>query len=238
MHTEVIQGILLQKIAYGENDLILKILTSNEGLKSFIFPGGKSKKKKSNLLLPLAVISVEFVQKPNKELAYVKQIEADIIWQDTPFNPYKSGVLFFMNEVVLLTVKEQEDNAGLYQFLLNATQILDLTNNVAHFPIVFLIQLTNYLGFYPKLDEQGIYFDLREGVFTKYKPNHPAYVSAENSQQIKNYLNSKLDGTGCPLINAERRKQILFEIINYYRMLFDNFQELKSIAVLESVFHE
>lgn len=238
MQNEIVQGILLQKIAYADNDYIIKILTEKEGVKSLIFPGGKSKKKNGNLLMPLALLSINYHHKHGKDLATVKSIDAEIIWTDIPFNPYKSGVLFFMNEVVSLTCKEQEDNSGLYHFLLNATQILDLTSNVTHFPQIFLLQLTNYLGFYPKVNEKGIYFDLREGVFVATKPNHPAYVSSENSALIKAYLFAKLDGSYCPDINAVQRKQVLIDILNYYRVLFDHFNELKTLAVLESVFHD
>src|SRR5688572_33109050 len=117
-----VEGIVLQKTNYSDTSLIVKLLTATEGVKSFIFPGGKSKKKHGNTLIPLSVVSVSFTQKPNHNLASIKEIEPVIVLRDIPFNPYKSCILFFMNEVLNNTVKEQEDNEGLYYFVKNAVQ--------------------------------------------------------------------------------------------------------------------
>lgn len=236
MRSGTIEGIVLQKTNYSDNAIILRLLTETEGVKSFIFPSGKSKKKHGNLLIPLSVINVSFGQKSNHNLATILEIEAVVILKEIPFDPKKSGILFFMNEVLNNTVKEQEDNEGLYNFVKHAVQILDLTTNTLNFPCVFLIQLTNYLGFFPKINEGGKYFDLSEGTFVRYCPAHPIYVSEETSAVIISFLNSKLDGSDQPHYNLQQRRNALHELLNYYRILFDHFKELKSLAVLEETF--
>mgnify|MGYP005740669965 FL=1 len=56
------QGIVLNKIKYKENSLIVKVLTRAAGICSFIARIGKGKKKKniSNYFQPLSVIEIEF----------------------------------------------------------------------------------------------------------------------------------------------------------------------------------
>ncbi len=238
MQSGTIEGILLQKTDYSDNALILKLLTESEGVRSFIFPGGKSKKKQGNTLIPLSVVNVTFTQKPNHNLGSVREIESAVVLRDIPFNPYKSGILFFMNEVLNNTVKEQEDNEGLYNFVKHAVQILDLSESTLNFPAVFLIQLTNYLGFYPKVNEGGKFFDLREGTFVRYQPSHPMYVPEETSAVIKSLLDTKLDGSNQPVYNLQTRRRALHELLNYYRVLFDHFHDLQSLAVLEATFHD
>lgn len=238
MLSATVEGIVLQKTDYSDNAIILKLLTESEGVKSFIFPGGKSKKKHGNTLIPLSVVNVSYTQKANHNLGSIHEIESLIILKDIPFNPYKSGILFFMNEVLNNTVKEQEDNEGLFHFVKQAVQILDLSTNTANFPSVFLIQLTNYLGFFPKINEGGKYFDLREGTFVRYEPTHPMYVSEDTSKSILALLNTKLDGSNQPAFNLQTRRRILHELLNYYRILFDHFKDLQSLAVLEATFHD
>lgn len=238
MQIESIEGIVLQKINYAEHAVIIKLLTETDGVRSFIFPGGKSKNKQGNLLNPLAIVQVEFTKKPNQDLGSIREIHAAVVFRDIPFNPYKSGILFFINEVLNNTVKEQEESEGLYQFLRNALQVLDLADSIKNFPAVFLIQLTHYLGFYPKVNEGGVYFDLQEGTFVSYRPAHAMYVSQETSGFILSLLNAKLDGSNQPHIPLQMRRKVLHELINYYRVLFDHFKDLHSLPILEETFHD
>lgn len=238
MISGTVEGIVIQKTDYSDTSVIVRLLTEYSGVKSFIFPGGKSKKKGGNLLMPLAIVSVTYTQKPNHELGNIKEISPLLILKDIPFNPIKSGILFFMNEVVIQTVKEQEDNERLYQFLKSSVEILDLTNNYKNFAVVFLIQLTNYLGVYPKINSNAIYFDLRESTFIAHPPSHPAYVSAETSKVILDLMQTKLDGSNSPQISLQQRRSALHEMLNYYRVIFDQFKDLHSLAVLETTFHD
>lgn len=238
MFAGTLEGIVLQKTDYSDTSIILKLLTPDEGVKSFIFPGGKSKKKHGNTLIPLSLVAVSFVQKNNHNLASIREVEPRVILRDIPFNPYKSCMLFFMNEVLNNTVKEQEDNEGLYHFVKNAVQVLDLSDRTLNFPVLFLIQLTHYLGFYPKINEGGRFFDLREGTFVRYQPAHPAYVSEETSKVLLTLMTCKLDGSDQAAFPLAMRRKALYEMLHYYRLLFDHFKDLESLAVLEATFHD
>lgn len=46
MQSASVEGIVLQKTSYGDNGLIVKLLTENEGIKSFIFHGARVKRRK------------------------------------------------------------------------------------------------------------------------------------------------------------------------------------------------
>lgn len=238
MQSVVIEGIVLQKINYSETSIIVKLLTEHEGVKSFIFPGAKNKKKKGNLIAPLSILSLTYFQRTNNALATIQEIEPSVVFRELPFNPYKSSILFFMNEILNNTVKEQEDNAELFQFLKSALQILDLSNNTSNFPIKFLLLLTKYLGFFPKIADDPRYFDMREGCFVRNIPAHPMYVSESLSKLILDFSKCNLDGTNDPQIDLITRRKLISELINYYRLIYDNFKDLNSLAVLEATFHE
>ena len=233
-----VEGIVISKVNYSDTGLIIRLLTQHEGVMSFIFPGGRSKKKNGNLIQPLSILEVTYQTKPNTDLSSVRELHAAVVWRDIPFNPYKSGILFFMNEVLAQTVRENEDNEGLYLFVKNALQILDLQDDTRHFPSFFLFGLLQYLGFYPKLCEHPKYLDLREGCFVQSTPAHPYFAAEDISEGILQLMNAKLDGTNAPQIPLAMRRKIMYELLNYYRAHFDQFSELQSLPVLEATFHE
>lgn len=238
MRVDSVEGIVLQKIDYSDTSIIVKVLTREEGVLSFIFPGGKSKKKSGNLIHPLAILQITFSKANNRDLATIKEISPSVVWKEIPFNPYKTSILFFLAEVLNLTVREQEDNEGLYEFVKNALQVLDLTEHTKNFPVIFLIQLTNYLGFYPKLSDEPKYFDFSEGSFVPLRPAHMMYAGSDTSATILRLMKCRLDGNDTILISSSERKAALYEMLNYYRVLFDHFREVQTLSVLEAVLHD
>ena len=138
MATHKTKGIVLRKINYSETSLIIKVLTPYEGVKSFIYQGAKRKKKKGNIISSLAIINIEYYQRNDSDLAKISNIELAKIYTSIPFDPYKSSVVFFMNEVINNTIRDNEHNDELYSFLENILQVLDLTDKFANFSIKFL----------------------------------------------------------------------------------------------------
>ena len=232
------EGIVLQKTNYSETSLIVKIFTLDKGLQSFIFPGAKRKNKKGNLITPLAILQIEYFQRADSDLGKISRIESEVVYKNIPFDPIKSSILFFLNEVVYNTVKEEQYNPELYHFLKSALSILDILENSANFALQFLLEFTKHLGFYPNVEKEARYFDLLEGKFSKYTPNHPNYIEAENSQLLLSILGTKFDDKLDLKLNAKKRRILTYEVLKYYQVLFDNFKTIKSLPVLEITFHD
>ncbi|MEO9533827.1 MAG: DNA repair protein RecO [Crocinitomicaceae bacterium] len=236
MSAKEVEGIVLQKIDYSETSLIIKVLT-NDGLQSFIYQGAKRKGKKGNLISPLAIITIDYYQRNDSDLAKIKSIEPAVVFKTIPFDPFKSSVVFFMNEVLNKSIKERDPDQELYTFLRSILEILDISDEIASFPIKFLYQLTKYLGFYPQIDEGGLYFDLQEGRYRKYIPNHPFYLSKEKSALLLAFSGTNFDGLQDPKTTLNDRRQLVNDLLNYYKVIFDNFQDIQSLAILEATFH-
>jgi DNA repair protein RecO (recombination protein O) len=236
MSTGHLEGIVLQKTHYSETSLIIKVL-SIEGIQSFIFQGAKRSNKKGNLISPLAVLSIEYYRRNESELGKIKSVETALLLKDIPFNPKKASVLFFMNEVLNKTIKERDNDEDIYLFIRSVLEILDLSDHYANFPIKFLYQLSKYLGFYPQQDKNGLYLDLQEGRYLSHIPNHPFYLSEEKSAMLKAISGSKFDGNNDPVIDLNTRRQLVNDLLSYYRVIIDNFGEIQSVAVLEATFH-
>ena len=237
MSTLQTEGIVLQKIDYSESSLIIKLLTPDEGIQSFIFQGAKRKNKKGNLVSPMAVVSIEYFRRNDSALGKIRSLESALVFKQIPFDPYRSSVLFFMNEIVIKTVKDKSVDEDLYTFLRSMLEILDLSEKIANFPIKFLYQLTKYLGFYPQIEPNGIYFDLQEGKFVKYEPNHPFYLNKKDSQLLLQLSKQGFDSESELSLPLETRRKLLSDLLKYYQVIIDNFEEVKSVAVLEASLH-
>ena len=85
MGTHITEGIVLQKTDYSETSLILKILTEDKGLQSFIFQGAKRKNKKGQLVSPLSVLSITYFQRKESDLSKISSIELAAIYKNIPF---------------------------------------------------------------------------------------------------------------------------------------------------------
>lgn len=232
------EGIVLHKVNYSETSLIIKIFTLKNGLQSFIFQGAKRKNKKGNLISPLSIIQINYFQRQDSELAKISEVQSEVSYKTIPFNPIKSGIVFFINEIIYNSVKEEQYNPDLYHYLKNSLCILDLIDNPANFPIQFLIDFTKYLGFYPALEPDAKFFDLLEGKFSKYSPNHPNYLEGENVQLLILLMKRKYDDESPLHINAATRRQLTNDMISYYKVIFDNFKTIKSLPILEMTFHD
>jgi len=238
MSRKVTRGIVLQKIDYSETSLILKVLTPHNGVQSFIFPGAKRKKKHGNLVHSLAILSIEYFQRKDSDLAKISSIEPAIVFQTLSFDPYKSSILFFMNEVLLHTLRDNERNDELYSFLENILQVLDHTEKFANFPVKFLYRLTRYLGFAPEVNEDAIYLDLQECQFTEYRPSHPDYLDQESTGYLLALSQANFDGENDPQIPLSKRRQLVYDLLKYYHVVIDQFKPIKSLAILEATFHD
>lgn len=238
MKREHLEGIVLQKTHYSESSLILKLLTDRNGIQSFIFQGAKRKHKNGQLISPLAILSVDYSIRGDSQLGKIHHITPALVYQAIPFDPYKSSSVFFVNEVLLKTVKEAAIDTTMYHFLRNALVLLDTSERVANFPIWFLYQFTRYLGVYPQEDSNGIYLDLQEGRYVPSPPLHPLYLSREKSSILKTVSGMKFGDAHEFRLSLDIRRELVNDLLRYYRTLFDHFSEIKSVGVLEAVFHD
>jgi len=237
MSNFITEGIVLQKINYSESSLILKVYTENEGLKSFIFQGAKSKKKNSNIIFPFSILEISYFQRKDSDLAKISSVETSVIYKEIPFDPIKSSIVFFLNEIIIKCIKEEEKNHELYIFLKNSFQILDVVDEVSNFPVQFLWELTKFLGFYPQMEENPRFFDILKGKFCMNTPLHPNYLDEHKTKNLLSILPIKLGDKSTLKLSGKIRREILNDLLSYYRINIDGVKDLKSLSVIETVFY-
>ena len=237
------KGIVIHHFKYSEKSVIAKIYTEKYGLQSFLLNGVRNSKSKNKAayLQPLSLVEINAFHKEKKGLQQLKNIQLANPYTSIPFNINKTSIAFFLAEILYKSIKEEEPNEALFEFLYHAFQVLDLeTSNYANFHLLFLGQLSKFLGFYPQntaIDYTGnIYFDLQEGFFTHLEPQHKLYTKSPLSNQLINILNTAVSNNKSSLVlDYHSRKTLLNTFLNYYSLHLSNFDNFKSLEILEAV---
>jgi len=234
------RGIVFQQFKYAESSIIVKVYTENFGLQSYIVKGIRSKKAKlkSALFEPLNLLDLVVYHKERKDLHHFKEVKVGFVYQSIPVDFVKRSLLFFLNELLYRSIREQTPNKRLFEWLYNALTWLDLSGgNITNYHLVFCIQLSRFLGFYPKKEPQlkTDVFDLQEGQFLNKIPEHPQYLKGSLVDLLSQLQDASFESSGNIKIDNNDRRKLLETLMMYYRLHLPGFGEMKSIEVLRSV---
>lgn len=231
------KAIVLSSIKYQEKSLIVKCFTASDGLKTYFVRDAFSSKKQNQKIAyfqPLSVLDIEATHKNNGGLQYFKEIRIDVPFATIHTNLYKSTMAMFLAEILQYSIHEEEQNDDLFQYIVASLQWLDAHQDIANFHLIFILELTKFLGFYPDISEiENQYFDWRDGVFVNYQT--VTSLSAHETFLLKKLLDLSFDKTDKTFGVAER--QILLKILtNYFTAHLSGFKTPKSLEVLKEVF--
>jgi len=235
-----IEGIVLQSVRYGDSSLVVKILTRNYGLRSYMVKGAfnHNAKNRAALFQNLHLINYVEAGRPNKgTLGYLKDVELATVYHSLPFEMNKSAILMYVSELLSKTITEQEQNEALYDFIMRSLQWLDLVEqSYANFPLYFTIELTRHLGFYPKDNyEKGYCFDMMEGSFAHDYPVHPYFLDNEAANLLSTMLNAGIEEACRIPLRASQRRELLDGLIIFMRLHAPVMKDFHSHEVLKTV---
>ncbi|MFI5164405.1 MAG: DNA repair protein RecO [Bacteroidia bacterium] len=233
------RGIVLRTVDYSDTSIIAKIYTEQFGIQSYLIKGARRKNAsiKANLFQPLSLLELVVYKKEKKQLQVLKEVSAEIHFASIPHEPAKTSILFFLNEILLKCLQEEENNPELFSFLHESIQTLDASEkNFSNLHLIFLIRFSRFLGFFPQgnFSESNSVFDLREGKFTSKEPMHPDFLTKENSQLISKLIFSNYysDLT----LSGKERKLILDILLRFYHLHLSNMGTVASHKILEQIF--
>lgn len=232
-------AIVLSKLKYKDNDLIVKCYTEQLGVLSFLLRGVlKSRKGGSKIAYfqLLSQLQIVILYKENRSLQTIKETKLNNIYGTLHTNVLKSAIVMFLSEVLSNTLKEEEQNETLYSYLENALLWLDSQSEYSNFHLLFLLKLTKYLGFYP--DTKNIefpFFNLIGGEF-ELKSSDKYAISGENLILLKHLLGTTFDALPNIKINAKQRQSFLSMILLYFELHLGGFRTPKSLKIFNQVF--
>jgi DNA repair protein RecO (recombination protein O) len=231
-----IRGLVLQHIKYLDKKNILKIYTLEHGIQSYSVYISHSKSSKIKPAYIQALNQIEFTADVhrNRDIQNIRDIHVTHIYQSLFSDMAKNCIAVFLNEVLIKCLKEQAANKELFFFLCNKLSQLDVSaKNEANFHLVFLLELSSYLGFQPDAGYTPTrnLFDLQEGIFIDKVPEHPYYTDSETSLYLQKLFIER-ENYAC---SAKERSEVLNALLLLYRLHIPNFGELKSLPILKEV---
>lgn len=233
------KAIVLSKLKYRDNDLIVKCYTSERGVVSYLLRGVlKSSKSaaKTAYFQPLTQLQVEENFRANQSLQFLGDIKLHLVYQSLHSNIPKSAIVMFLSEVLASVLKEEERNDHLYEYLETSLIWLDHEDDFANFHLLFLLNLSKHLGFYPDLSNIELpYFNLNTGAFEEKLVNLYA-ISDENLTILKQLLGTSFDALSSVKLNSKQRQSFLAMLLFYFELHLGDFKKPKSLTIFNQVF--
>jgi DNA repair protein RecO (recombination protein O) len=235
------QAIVLRAVKYGETSLIVTMLTSDQGLQSYIINGVRTDRKpagKASHYLPGSWLQLEAYHREGKNINRIKEAFAFRLFTSNSFDPVKNAVVLFMSELMEKCLKHPEKNEPLFRFLAGMLEELDACDNgeIMHCLISFVMLLPEQLGLgleRPLLDKdhhETMLLDLAEGSFVKASEAGNHVLSEEQSL----LASSILAGEKRP-ITRELTASLLEKFMDFYRLHFPEFGKMKTLAFLKEL---
>jgi DNA repair protein RecO (recombination protein O) len=235
------RAIVFHQTRYSDTSLVVKLFTEEAGLGSYIIKGAKGPKAKikANLFQPLNLLELVVSQKEKSDLHHIREARVGYLYKNMARDIRKSSILLFLNELLYKSIQEETTNRELFSFVYDHLVMLDNTEeNPANFHLLFALQLTKYLGFFPQgnyLDLQTV-FDMAEGHFTLAMPL-PAenFISGQQCALFSRMLKTEAGQFNTLAIPTADRNEILEKIIRYYYMHLPLTGSFKSHIILHDV---
>lgn len=236
------RGIVLRSLKYGETGVITTIYTEVFGRMAFIMQGihGKKSSVKGNLLKQLFLLEMEVEYKPGRELQRVKEIKNISPFGSIPFGIVKSSQALFLAELLEKVLREEESRPDLFGFLYRSIQVLDLLEDgINNFHLIFLIQLTRYLGFGPSnnYSEPNQFFDMIAGKFVVLPPAHPWFLQNYESSVLAQLIGMSFQNSTEFKPDQGLRNILLDFVLEYYGLHLGNKLNLKSLEIFRNILH-
>lgn len=240
--TEKTRCIVLKTVKYGDQSLIIDLLTRECGRVSVMWRAPKKAKGRvgrSHFQL-LNILEIELDRRPTNKLPLLRELHIATTYESIPFDPIKMSVAFFLAEFLCKVTTNGQQDEWLYDFVENILLWYDTTKDAApNFHLMFMIHISKFLGFYPNLDEdcEHTFFDLKAGHFIDSAPLHRDFLLPDDAANMKNLLRMTPSNMHLFRFTRSERNRITEIILHYYSLHLADFKDIKSWAVLREVFN-
>lgn len=238
------RAIVLRMRKYNDEGRIADLFTEAEGRQSFFVRVSRSPRAavRPALFQPLSLLHVEWNRREGRRLLRLRSAVQPAPFASLPYHPYKAAMALFVAEFLGHVLREDQEPRLPFLYVSHSVAWLDAcAEGFSNFHIVFLLQLSRYLGFYPNLEggrEEGAYFDLLNSCFSRRRPAHPHFLQPDDARWLPLLMRVRYETMGRLRLSGETRSRLLSFIDEYYRLHVPDFPEMKSAQVLQDLFRQ
>jgi DNA repair protein RecO (recombination protein O) len=232
------RAIILQIIKYNDTDAIIKAYTEHTGYTGYYvksYFSTKSRKYKKALLQPGALVEMIVTHKNKDTLEYIKEVNTLYHYKNLHTNFDKLNIATFIREILLESLKNEQGDKTLFQFIYNSFVTLDTSFKPANFHLYFLLKLTEYLGFFPDIKNEGYYFDLLNGTSSESIPPHP-FLDKKETIWFKQISGMIFAVKNDIKIQTNDKKKYIDIMLTYYQLHIAGFKTPKSVEILHKIY--
>lgn len=233
------KAIVFSSLKYGDTSLIVKAYTETDGLKSYLLKGvlaSKRGKLKAAYFLPLMQLEIVANHKNKGTLESIREAKVAHPYTSLHTDIIKNSLVLFLAEMLGNSIQEHEQDIALFNYLEYSLLWLDEHGVYPNYHLLFLLNLTKYLGFYPDTSfTNWPYFDLQEGSFSQ-TPSLNPIIQGENLTAFNLLLGINFDALPTIKIRKAQRRELLKTVILYFQLHLHGFRKPKSLEVLNAVF--
>jgi len=232
------KAIVINSLRYSDTSLIVNCYTENYGIKAYLLKGILSKKKgnlRKAYFTSLSQLEIVAYHNTKGNLNNIKEAKVSYFYQSLQTDIIKQSLVIFLSEILAGVLREEEENKALFHYLESSLQWLDANEKIANFHLLFLLDLTKYLGFYPENNSQKTYFDLLEGKFMT-KPISKYFIQSPQITHFKTLLGTNFDALPHIKFSGVERQELLELLIQYISLHLQTFKTPKSLAILQNLY--
>ena len=231
------RAIILSKHKYSDNALIVKCYTQELGVVSVMLRNiSKSKHMQAAYFQLLSQLKLVVLYKKPRSLQTIKDVQLESIYYSLHTHVLKSTIVMFLSEVLANILKEEEANAMLFDYIKTTLLWLDTNDECVNFHLLFLLQLTKYLGFYPDTtNSDAPFFNLKEGRFEVLEQGAHS-ISGALLVLFKTLLHTTFDTLSTVKICSKQRQAFLSTMLLYFKWHLGKFKPIRSLSVFNQVF--
>ena len=227
-------AITLTYIKYGESSIVSKIFTKEKGLQTFMVKGVRSKKskKKISYFEPLKLLTVDAKYTNTKSMHYVEEINIVHATENSIDKINRNFIAYFIAEICSKVLQDNEHNHCLFDYLWKLSIELFNSEKInSNFAILFLLDLSKFLGFYPSLDNfEQSFFDIKNSYTAiKRKKNEEDYFNQKSKYLKENIRGKKV------IMPQKIRSEILKDFLKYYKLNYYNLDNVTSHLIIEEL---
>ncbi len=239
---EKTEAIVLHVSKFGDNKLIVNTFTKQNGRMSFsvVIPSSRNKASALPYCQPLFQNEIEYTGANGAGIRKASKITPSRTYSTIPFSISKTAVVMFLAEMLSRVLSYSEENEIMYEYIATSLKILDQPEySGKNFHLKFLMQLAKYMGFYPgnRYSENRPSFDLARSMFVEDNIGVPHLIRPPYGKIFSQMLDTDIISCENIDISGIERSYLLEKIIEYYAYRFDNLSNIRSLDVLQSIFH-
>ena len=233
LHTT--RAIVLRTFKHGDRTTVLKAYTEAFGARSYMVRIASKSGSRNAALQPLGRLELVVTETSERDMHAVRELRVEHPYTRLHIDHARGALALFAQEVCYRTLREETADPALFSFIQAALEAMDTGDDIAHFPLILLTQLTKHLGFFPEPPTIGEdRFDLREGCFFSGTVHHEHCMEPALSKAFASLLTVDF-AHGSASIPSTTRRELLDQLLVYFRLHVDGFGELRSPEMLHQV---